>query len=311
MFFNKTQQQIAKIETQQQRFKNDVAPGGNKAILTLANGKQIILDSAANGTISQQGNTKVIKLNDGQLAYQSATGNGQQAMETSYNTITTPKGGQYQIVLADGSKVWLNAASSLRYPTSFSKDRNVALTGEGYFEVIHNATKPFTVSVNRISVEDLGTHFNINAYSDEQIIKTTLLEGSVRVTLRQAQGDKGVVIKPGQQAILPFDRAQGKLAPRNERDRQDDKEIKIVNADVEEAVAWKNGFFQFKNASIETIMKQVARWYDVEVIFESRLNQELNGTIPRNMSVSNMFKIFELTGKVHFKIEGKKVTVMK
>ena len=290
---------IAKTEMQQSRFKNDVAPGGNKAILTLDNGTQIILDSAANGTLTQQGNTKVIKLDSGQLAYQQlATGNE----PISYNTVSTPKGGQYQIILSDGSKVWLNAASSLKYPTAFTgKERNVELTGEGYFEVAHNAAKPFHVSIasslgdgRDMQVEVLGTHFNINAYSDESSIKTTLLQGSVKVTLRQAQGDKVQIIKPGEQASVTLSGA----------------DIIVGEADVDEAVAWKNGRFQFNNSDIKTIMRQLARWYDVDVTYEGNIPERFfTADISRNTNLSELLKVLELS-KIHFTIEGKKLTVM-
>ena len=178
---------IASKKTQQQFKNNDVAPGGKKAVLTLANGTQIILDSAGNGALTQQGNVKIIKLNNSQLLYNSLNGSSTlpKTGEVLYNTISTPRGGQYQVVLADGSKVWLNAASSLRFPTSFTGgERKVELTGEGYFEVVHNAAKPFKVSLGKLDgaeIEVLGTHFNVNAYDDETAIKTTLLEGSVKV----------------------------------------------------------------------------------------------------------------------------------
>lgn len=279
-YFNKTEKQVVKVE----RFKNDVAPGGNKAILTLADGSQIILDSANNGTVSQQGDTKVIKLDDGQLTYNTSGTN----LEVFYNTISTPKGGKYQIVLADGSRVWLNAASSLRFPTSFrGKFRNVELTGEGYFEVAKNKGMPFSVKANDVEIKVLGTHFNVNAYTDEKNIRTTLIEGSVKVS----KGIKSSMLSPGKQAIISDD-------------------IKIVNADTEEAIAWKNGMFQFKDAKIESIMKQVENWYDVDVEYSGKISKLFNGGIPRNISMINFFKILELTGGVHFTIEGKKVTVM-
>ena len=290
-FNNNSEKQIAKTDAQQP-LKNDVAPGGNKAVLTLADGTQIVLDSAANGTLTQQGKTKIIKLDDGQLAYReggSSSRNG--GTGVGYNTISTPKGGQYQIVLADGSKVWLNAASSLRFPTSFpGKERNVELTGEGYFEIAKNASKPFHVKVSDMEVEVLGTHFNVNAYEDEAEIKTTLLEGAVKINTGNATG----VLKPGQQAQV------------NKR-----KDIKVVNADVDQAVAWKNGKFQFNDASIETIMKQVARWYDAEIVYEGKVPGGFVADISRDVPVSKLLQILELTNRVHFKIEGKKVTVMK
>ena len=287
-FNNRNEKQIAKTETQQQRFKNDIAPGGNKAVLTLANGTQIILDSAANGTLTQQGNAKVIKLDSGQLAY---TSTSLSTSEVLYNTISTPRGGQYQIVLADGSKVWLNAASSLKYPTSFTgKERNVELTGEGYFEIAHNATMPFRVRVNDMNVEVFGTHFNINAYDDENIIRTTLLEGSVKVT----KGNSTGLLKPGQQGQL-----------------NESGDIKISNdTDLDEVMAWKEGRFLFKRTDIQSIMRQLSRWYNIDIVYKNVPATGFNAKIPRNTSVSNILKVLELTGEVKFIIEGNIVTVM-
>jgi len=193
IYNNNKHTEVAKVEKPNPE-KNDVAPGGNKAILTLADGSTIILDNAANGSLTEQGNTKVIKLDDGQLAYNSEGAAG----EVVYNTISTPRGGQYQLVLADGSKVWLNAASTLRFPATFSgKERKVELTGEGYFEVAKNAAMPFKVELeNGVGVEVLGTHFNVMSYSDDEQVKTTLVEGKVRVL----NGENNVMLRPNQQA---------------------------------------------------------------------------------------------------------------
>jgi len=285
-YFNSgTEKQIATTETQEQRFKNDVAPGGNKAVLTLSDGSQIILDSAKNGTLTQQGNTKILKLDDGKLTYNSTNANA----EILYNTISTPKGGQYQIALADGSKVWLNAASSLKFPTAFNgKERIVELTGEAYFEVSKSAAKPFTVNVNDMNVQVLGTHFNINAYNDEAVIKTTLLEGSVKIN----KGSFSTILQPGQQAQVA-------------------KEIKVVNdIAVDDVLAWKNGFFSFNKADLQTVMRQIARWYDVEISYEGKIpTREFGGKINRNSNASEVLKILE-ESKVHFRIEGKKIVVM-
>ena len=299
-YFNKKSEPvIAKTE-----IKNDIAPGGNKAILTLANGQQIILNSAANGTITQQGNTKIIKLDSGQLAYQQlATGNGQSAignrqLEIQYNTISTPKGGQYQIVLADGSKVWLNSASSLRFPTAFNgKERLVELTGEGYFEVKHDARQPFRVKAGELVIEDIGTHFNINAYSDEETLQTTLLEGSIRVTTSspsgEGRGEAEVRLKPGQQAILA---ENGQLS-------------KINNVDINKIMAWKNGWFEFDQTGLATIMRQVSRWYDVDVIYEGNPGTEkFGGRISKNLPLSSIMNMLESSG-VNFRLEGRKLVV--
>lgn len=282
--FLQPEKQVAKVATQQPQPKNDLLPGGNKAILTLDDGTRIVLDSAANGTLTQQGDTKIIKLDSGQLMYK-GTGNNH---EITYNTITTPRGGQYIIVLADGSKVWLNAASSLRYPTGFNgKERKVELTGEGYFEVAKNAAMPFRVTVNNLSVEVLGTHFNINAYNDEKVIKTTLLEGSVKVSVNTISK----MIKPGQQALV-FSSGGQQTA------------IKVQEADTEEAIAWKNGFFQFNRTDLASIMRQISRWYNVDVEYEGKLtNRSFSGIVSKNSNVSEVMKIMQ-QANIHFRIEG-------
>ena len=282
---NSPQPVIVKGIPQQQ----DIAPGGNKAILTLADGSKIVLDSAANGNLTKQGNVKVIKL-DGQLTY-NTTGS---TTEVLYNTITTPRGGQYQLILADGSKVWLNAASSLRFPATFTgSERKVELTGEGYFEVVKNAAMPFKVNVaGKGEVEVLGTHFNINSYGNEAAINTTLLEGSVRVTGLKTNDSR--LITPGQQAQLI---ANGQINVNNQ-------------VDISEVMAWKNGKFIFQDADIQSIMRQIERWYDVEVSFRGNsTNEQFVGTIPRIVNISQILKMLEKTGAVKFEIEGKKVIV--
>lgn len=267
--------------------KNDVSPGRNTAMLTLANGTTINLDSAANGALTTQGNAKILNLN-GLLSYNTV---GNKSSEVLYNTISTPRGGQYQLMLADGSKVWLNAASSLRFPASFvGKERKVELLGEAYFEVAKNAAMPFKVKVHGMEVEVLGTHFNINSYDNESIVRTTLLEGSIKIN----KDDKSSLLKPGQQAQM------------NEAG-----EIKIIsNVDVEEAIAWKEGKFQFDKADIHAIMRQLARWYDVEVEYKGNVSSHFGGTISRDVNLSQVLNMLHLTGEVNFKIEGKKVVVM-
>ena len=279
--------EVAKVE-KTNSLNSDVVPGGNKAILTLADGSTIILDNAANGNLTEQGNTKVIKLDDGQLAYNTLN---EKPTEIVYNTISTPRGGQYQLTLADGTKVWLNAASTLRFPATFSgNERKVELTGEGYFEVAKNAAMPFKVSVNNMTVEVLGTHFNINSYSDEDSIKTTLLEGAVKVT----NGDAVQMLSPSNQAQLTAD-----------------GEIRLNrNVDIEDVVAWKNGIFNFSGTAIENIMRQISRWYDLDVSYEGAISKEtFSGVVSRNSNLSQVLKIMEQAG-VKFKIEGKKIIVM-
>jgi len=276
---------------------NDIAPGGNKAMLTLADGSKINLDSANNGALTQQGNIRVTKLQDGKLVYNQDGSFPSTTEEVAYNTVSTPRGGQYQLTLADGSQVWLNAASSIRFPTSFTgKERKVEITGEAYFEVAKNAAMPFKVSIagGRQEVEVLGTHFNINAFDDEQVIRTTLLEGSVKVSTPSPLERVGVRLRPGQQATL------------NANAR-----INIVNAvDTDEVIAWKNGKFQFGDgADIKTVMRQVARWYDVDIEYKGAVSGRIGGTISRNVNVSQVFKMLEMTGTAKFRIEGKKILV--
>lgn len=261
-------------------------PGGNKAVLQLADGTEIFLDKAANGTLAQQGTTKILKLN-GLLSYNA---NSNQT-EILYNIIATPRGGQYQLILADGTKVWLNAASSLRFPTAFAaKERTVELSGEGYFEVAKNNNMPFIVAVNNMQVRVLGTHFNIMAYGDEAAFATTLLEGSVQVT----SGSAIRFLKPGQQAQL-----------------NKTGELKLISdVDVEESTGWKNGMFHFNKASTEVVMRQLSRWYDVEVIYEGKVpKKEFVGKVSRSANASEVLKILEVSG-VRFKNEGNKITVM-
>jgi len=209
-----------------------------------------------------------------------------------YNTITTPRGGQYQLVLADGTKVWLNAASSLKFPTAFAGDeRRVELTGEGYFEVLHNDKKPFLVDTRNGIIQVLGTHFNINAYDNEMTVNTTLLEGSIKVFNESAF----VILKPGQQSVI------------NKRG-----EIRINKGiDVDEVVAWKNGKFQFGEAmSIEMIMRQLARWYDIEVEYKTKETGHIGGSISRNVNVSKVLEMMEMTGAAKFQVNGRNVTVL-
>ena len=269
------------------QLKNEVSPGGNKAILTLSDGSTIILDDSKNGQVAQQGGTRIAKLTGGQLVYNAIDN---KPAEVVFNLLTTPRGGQFKLTLPDGSEVWLNAASSIKYPTAFTgNDRKVEITGEVYFEIVHNATKPFKVSVNGMMVKVLGTHFNINAYNDEASVKTTLLEGSVSLT----KSDAIVTLKPGQQAQV-----------RNASD------IKVVNnVDVDQIVAWKNGYFSFNRARIQTVMRQIARWYNVDISYEGKVpERQFGGKIDRNSNISEVLKILE-ESKVHFRIDEKKIIV--
>ena len=288
IYNNNKHTEVAKVEKPNPE-KNDVAPGGNKAILTLADGSTIILDNAANGSLTEQGNTKVIKLDDGQLAYNSEGAAG----EVVYNTISTPRGGQYQLVLADGSKVWLNAASTLRFPATFSgKERKVELTGEGYFEVAKNAAMPFKVELeNGVGAEVLGTHFNVMSYSDDEQVKTTLVEGKVRVL----NGENNVMLRPNQQAKFT----------------KSNKSLLIdKDADVNKAIAWKNGLFDFDNDNIVDILRQLSRWYDVQIQYVGNMRlQYYSGSIRRQVNISQVLFMLEQAGGVEFKIKGRNVEV--
>lgn len=284
--------------------KNEVLPGGNKALLTLANGDKIILDNAKNGVVATQAGINIRKTAEGRIIYDAAKPD-ERASALSYNMITTPRGGQYQITLPDGSKVWLNAASSLKFPASFSgKERVVEVTGEAYFEVekVTSASGervPFKVISANQMVEVLGTHFNINAYADEVTINTTLLEGSVKIWQRATQQAK--YLKPGQQARVG-------------------KDIQVTNVDVRGAVAWKNGYFNFSQENIESIMRKISRWYNVDITYRGNITREnFIGSISKFEQVSQVLDMLQLTGSVHFKIEdstgehateGRRIVVM-
>ncbi len=293
-----TRQELSKVP-------DVAAPAGNRAVLTLSDGSIIVLDSAGNGTLTQQGSTKVVKSGAGQLAYETAAASQRPAAsQIQYNTITTPRGGQYQVQLPDGSKVWLNASSSLHFPTAFSgRSREVEITGEAYFEIAKDADKPFFVKASDMRVEVLGTHFNLNAYTDEPAVRTTLLEGSVRIR----KGEVASVLAPGQQALVYGLVAAGKGSGTAEKGAGG---IQVVNdADLEEAVAWKNGLFHLTSADIGTIMRQLVRWYDVDVDFEGGIpSGHITGEVPRSTSLAKVLKVFETSG-VHFRIEGRKIIV--
>lgn len=270
---------------------NDVKAGTNNATLTLDDGTTIVLDSAANGSLAKQGNIKVLKIN-GQITYK--TGDGNIDAKPVYNTIATARGNQYLVLLSDGSKVWLNAASSIHFPAFFAtNERRVQITGEAYFEVAKDATKPFRVEFTSQSgakgeVEVLGTHFDVSAYADDQDIKTTLLEGSVKIS----RAGEMQMLSPGQQAVVTMDAIALKK-----------------DVDVSQVVAWKDGYFVFNNTNIQTIMKQVARWYDVDVNFEGKMQEEgFTGKISRDVPLSEFLKVLVLND-VHVKAEGTNITV--
>ncbi len=284
--------------------EDDLLPGGSKAVLTLANGRQIDLDQVQRGKIARQSDYVIFKTDDGSIAYKPAAEKGTQSLKGQYNTVTTPRGGQYHLQLADGSKVWLNAASSLRFPTEFgTAERIVELTGEAYFEVTEAGNKktPFRVISGKQAIVVVGTHFNVNGYADEGKITTTLLEGRVKVfrvderEKKPVPDTREVTLLPGQQASLPI--AAG------------DAELQVETVDTDATVAWKNGNFQFTNMDLPTIMRQVSRWYDVEVEFHGKVPEErFRGKMSREVPVSHLFNVLKTSG-VNFKIEGKKILI--
>lgn len=273
----------------------DFIPGGHKATLILADGSQISLTDALNGKLAQQAGITITKTGDGQLVYQVEQQPGIQTTDTQplMNTISTPRGGQYQIALPDGSQVWLNAESSLKYPVNFnSKERKVELNGEAYFEVSKKQL-PFIVVTDKQEVRVLGTHFNISNYHDEPVTKTTLLEGSVNVVQRSTGASR--ILKPGEQSSVT---ATPSLPS-------------VVTADVETEMAWKNGLFIFKDEPIERILKDLARWYDVEISFEGKpTNLSYVGVVSRSKKISSVLKILEGAGNLQFRLEGKKIIVI-
>lgn len=269
-----------------------ILPGGNRAILTMAGGMVISLTNASNGLLANTGQGSVVKTSNGQIRYNTLSKLARGNKDEGYNTLSTPKGGEYQVVLADGTKVWLNAASSISYPVAFNgTERHVKLSGEAYFEVAKNKRKPFYVSINNVQVRVLGTHFNIAAYNDESDITTTLLEGSVLVTKNKSQS----LIKPGQQAAI-----------NNGSDK-----IDVSEANINNTMAWKNGYFVFDDENIADIMKKVSRWYDVDVEYRGTFNnQKFGGIYYRSKGINELLQYLEKIGSVHFNIEGRRIIVM-
>lgn len=269
---------------------NDILPGSINAVLTLSNGESITLDGSKNGVISKHGNTEISKSGNGLIV--SANQSGKNLNNEILNKITIPRGGKYDVTLPDGTRVWLNSSSSLSFPTSFvGKEREVLLTGEAYFEVAKNKNKPFIVNVaGKQEVEVLGTHFNITAFDDDRDINTTLLEGSVKVKYN----DTDVLIKPGQMAVNNFQ-----------------KKLRVVDADIEEVMAWKNDMFIFNNENIASIMKKISRWYNVDVEFKGNTSGiNFDGNYSRSKGLKSLLKNIELTDQVHFVIVERRITVI-
>lgn len=277
-------------------YASDALPGGNKAILVLANGKRISLTDVNNGDIVEEAGLSITKTSDGQLVYTVKNSSSDSNQEQAFNTIETPKGGMWQVKLPDGSAVWLNAASSLTYPLAFSngKNRMVELKGEAYFEIAKDPLHPFVVKTSKQDVQVLGTHFNINSYSDEMTVKTTLLEGSVLVSPNQGIAEP-LVLKPGEQAVLTT------------------AGIDVREVDTDEAIDWKNGYFMFNNEKQESIMRKIARWYNVKVTYADAEARAVTyyGSISRFENVSKVLRKFEQTGEVRFEINNDQITVYK
>ena len=332
--------------------KNDIPAGNNRAILTLASGKKINLSDATNGKLIEEAGMSITKTADGQVVYEitsesslRGTKQSQSSNVPYYNTISTPRGGQYQINLPDGSRVWLNAASSLKFPTSFAslKERKVVLNGEAYFDVHHDSKQPFKVEAAGQMVEDIGTQFNINSYADELVVKTTLVEGSASVssirsaslsllrsvssslrgsTPKQSTPQAGIASQARNDVVATND-----VVARNDESKYNEVillpgqqtllsksgAIKMQTADLEEAIAWKKGDFVFRNADFKTVMRKIARWYDVEIVYDVSAPSDipLGGLVSRSKNISVLLNLMEETGAVHFKVEGRKITVSK
>jgi transmembrane sensor len=290
LMYKRSEQQVVKAL----EIASIVKPGGNKAYLTLSNGKRIVLSDTMKGTLVIHAGVKITKTANGQISCEVMPGKAGDPLKC--NTLEAPKGGQYQITLVDGTKIWLNAASILKYPSQFSgAERKVELTGEAYFEVAKSKTKPFVIISKQQEVQVLGTHFNINAYEDEASVKTTLVEGSVKVSRKTNGKNKEFrMLKAGQQSVL-----KGEA-------------FHVKEVDTEEAVAWKNGYFTFENDNLDMIMRKLERWYDVEVNYTGNISNKVKimGSVSRNTELAELLKMLESTDKFKFKTEGRRITVM-
>jgi hypothetical protein len=272
------------------KVSKDVSAGDNKAVLTLSDGKRIILDSINNGIIEKNENFEINKTENGQLVFHAFDRNYKNARNGDFNILSTTRGGEYRITLPDGSKVWLNASSTIKFPGVFKRNiREVELDGEAYFEIAKRSAMPFMVRSGSTEIEVLGTHFNVKAYSNQKVMKTTLVEGSIKIN----EGESSVLLKPGQQAQL----AGGNMTILN-------------NVDIEEQVAWKNGLFVFKDATIEEVMTQVASWYDLNVSYEGKIPEKyLTGKISRSVNASEFMNLLNYAG-VKYKITGKNIVII-
>lgn len=294
IYFNSSVQRppaIAAVKTPATGQQQGIQPASNKAVLILADGTEIALNNKEEGQLAAQGNITVNKSGSGQLTYQ-LSDSAQTIAAPLYNTLAIPRGGQYSLTLPDGSKIWLNAASRLRYPTQFTgKERTVELDGEAYFEIAPNKQQPFIVKVKGMQVEVLGTHFNVMAYTDEATVNTTLLEGKVKL---HNDRQEEVVLQPGQEGVSGSK-----------------KGFKVVKADIEQVMSWKNGYFIFNDEDLTSIMRKISRWYNVDIEYSSD-NKKLSfaGSISRFTNVTEVLNMLALTGTVQFKINGEKIKVI-
>jgi transmembrane sensor len=292
-YSNHSKEVIAPVATT--KLSGQIKPGTNKAVLILSDGKKVVLTDVNTGEIAKQTGLSITKNANGQLIYavfpSSAHRATEKAAEIKYNTILTPPGGQYQVNLPDGTKVWLNASSSLKFPVRFAiKERRVELTGEAYFEVTKDASKPFKVATAQQEIMVFGTHFNVNAYVEEYRTKTTLLTGSVKVT---AKNNSSLFLQPGEQSVL------------------EGNDIKAKQVDVSTAVGWKNGLFVFDNEKIAPIMRKISRWYNVDIVYKGKISDEkFMGSISRYQNINDVLEMLALTDLVHFKIEERRIIVM-
>jgi len=281
-YFFLHQKQSAPV--QNSTVQNDIVPGGNKAILTLAGGQKIVLSSLKNGEVARQGNMLITKTAAGQLSYRAENGEAIDP-QTLYNTITTPVAGQHKVTLADGTEVMLDASSSITFPVAFNgKTRKVSITGQAWFKVKHNAGQPFEVGANGQLIRDIGTEFNVNAYADEPTVKTTLIEGRVAVNNK--------LMKPGEQAA-----GTGGA-------------ITIEQVDIEPVVAWQKGSFLFRNQDLKVTLRQLARWYNLEIVYDDPpQNLHLGGNLPRATNLSVVLNAIEQTGEIKFRLDGHRLHV--
>lgn len=283
--------------------ENIILPGVNKAVLTLADGSVLVLDEKTKGLLGTQANVAITKSTGGRVSYEIAKHKNYTGNAVAYNIITTPRGGQYQLNLSDGTKVWLNAASTLRFPVAFKGDKRVVeLTGEAYFEVNpkplagkRKSKIPFLIKTHHQLVTVLGTHFNVNAYDDEPDTKTTLLKGSVKVTKLTSQ--RSAILKPGQQSMTIDSTAI--------------TGITVINVDASQSIEWQKGYFSFDHESVESIMRKISRWYNIDVDYKGNIRyRKFGGRISKFENISEVLQVMEKTQVIHFEIQGRRIVVM-